>query len=247
MTNPAMSRCKFDFYRPVKTNGFATVVWFHGGGMTAGEKFIPQQLQDQGIAVIAASYRYSSDSARCPAYIDDAAAATAWAFANIENYGGSSNRIFVSGASAGAYLTLMVGLDKSYLARYGIEANRIAGLIPITPQVITHFAVRKERGLKDTQPVVDVFAPLYHVRADAPPIMLSCGDREKELLGRYEENAYFWRMMKIAGHKDISFVEIPGKDHAGVTEPALAYTMPFIRRVVAQTGCGSSRGERPSE
>ncbi|MCK7529150.1 MAG: hypothetical protein MZV64_72150 [Ignavibacteriales bacterium] len=31
---------------------------------------------------------------------------------------------------------------------------------------------------------------LYHVRKDAPPLILITGDRELELLGRYEENAY---------------------------------------------------------
>jgi acetyl esterase/lipase len=30
-------RCRLDFYRP-DTKGFATVVWFHGGGLTGGEK-----------------------------------------------------------------------------------------------------------------------------------------------------------------------------------------------------------------
>jgi hypothetical protein len=29
---------------------------------------------------------------------------------------------------------------------------------------------------------------------------LICGDREREMLGRYEENAYMWRMLKLTGH-----------------------------------------------
>jgi hypothetical protein len=33
-------------------------------------------------------------------------------------------------------------------------------------------------------------APLYHVRKDAPPLLLITGDRDLELLGRYQENAY---------------------------------------------------------
>lgn len=39
--------------------------------------------------------------------------------------------------------------------------------------------------------------PLFHVRADAPPLNLITRDRELEMLGRYEENAYLWRMMNL--------------------------------------------------
>jgi len=49
---------------------------------------------------------------------------------------------------------------------------------------------------------VDDLAPLYHVRKDAPPLLLITGDRELEMLGRYKENAYLWRMMKVVGHTD---------------------------------------------
>jgi hypothetical protein len=59
---------------------------------------------------------------------------------------------------------------------------------------------RAERGIEGTRPVVDDLAPLYHVRKDAPPLLLITGDRELEMLGRYEENAYLMRMMKVVGH-----------------------------------------------
>lgn len=57
-------------------------------------------------------------------------------------------------------------------------------------QTITHLIIREEKGIPDTRPVVDSLAPLFHVRPDASPLILITGDRELELLGRYEENAY---------------------------------------------------------
>ena len=45
------TRCKLDLYRPKSVKGFATVVWFHGGGLRSGEKSIPNQLRSQGLAV----------------------------------------------------------------------------------------------------------------------------------------------------------------------------------------------------
>ena len=76
------------------------------------------------------------------------------------------------------------------------------------------------RGISDRQPVVDSLAPLYHVRGDAPPMLILSGDREMEMLGRYEENAYFWRMMKVAGHKNTYIYELDGYDHGSMAAPA---------------------------
>ena len=218
-----------DLYYPTHTKGFATVVWFHGGGLTGGSKELPEALKEKGFAVIGVNYRLSP-RVKAPDYICDAAAAVAWAFHNIAAYGGDPSLIFVSGHSAGGYLALMVGLDKHYLAAHHVDANRIAGLIPLSGHTITHFTIRKERGIKDTQPQVDAYAPLWHVRPDAPPLLLITGDRELEMLGRYEENAYLARMMKIAGHTSTRLLELQGYGH-GMTYPAFPLVIQEINRI----------------
>src|SRR5947209_7122328 len=114
LTEGMRDRCKLDLYYPQNARGYATVVWFHGGGLTGGGKGIPSALMGKGIAVVAANYRLSPH-AKAPEYIEDAAAAVAWTFENIEKHGGSRKQIFVSGHSAGGYLTSMVGLDKRWL------------------------------------------------------------------------------------------------------------------------------------
>jgi acetyl esterase/lipase len=222
------SQCRLDIYYPKNLKNFATVIWFHGGGITGGGKEIPQALMDKGFAVIGVGYRLSP-KVKAPAYIEDAAAAVAWTFNHIASYGGNNKLIFVSGHSAGGYLGTMVTLDKQYLAKYNINANSIAGLIPFSGQAITHFTVRQEMGIKDIQPIIDKYAPLYHVRADAPPILLITGDRDMEMLGRYEENAYLNRMMKLAGHKSTRLYELQGFDHGGMAVPAF----PLLLKEVA--------------
>ena len=232
-----MERCRLDLYYPEGKTGFATVVWFHGGGLTGGNRYIPAGLKNQGIAVVAANYRLHPKVA-CPVYLQDAAAAVAWAFRNIKKRGGDPAKIFVSGHSAGGYLTSMIGIDKRWLAEHGVDADRIAGLIPLSGHTITHMTVRKEKGIPKTQPLVDAFAPLYHVRPDAPPILLITGDREMEMLGRYEENAYFMRMLKVVGHKDVILHELQGYGH-GMVAPAIS---PMLRWLRARgTHAGASR------
>ena len=226
-------RCVLDIYYPKNVKNYATVVWFHGGGLTSYHKEIPEKLKAQGVAIIGVNYRLHP-KVEAPKYIEDAAAAVSWAFKNIEEYGGNKSLIFVSGHSAGGYLASMIGLDKSYLNAHNIDANDIAGLIPFSGHTITHFTVRKEMGIPGTQPIVDNLAPLYHVRPDAPPLLLITGDRELEMLGRYEENAYLMRMMKVVGHKKTTIFELDGYNHGGMAQPAFPLLLNEVRNITAE-------------
>ena len=233
LTNYMKERCLLDIYYPEYKAGFATVVWFHGGGLKAGNKFIPEELKEQNIAVVAANYRFSP-KVKHPAYIEDAAAAVAWVFKHIADYGGDPGKIFVSGHSAGGYLASMVGLDKQWLAKLDIDADKIAGLIPYSGHTITHFTIREERGIPGTQPIIDEYAPLYHVREDAPLLVLITGDRELELLGRYEETAYLMRMMKVIGHKKTYLYELDGYDHGAMAKPAHHILLNHLRKAIKE-------------
>ncbi len=223
-------RCVLDVYIPKNVKNFSTVIWFHGGGLTGGQKEIPEGLKNKGIAVIGVNYRLSP-KVNAPKYIEDAAAATTWVFKNIKNYGGKEDRIFISGHSAGGYLAIMVGLNKMYLEKYGIDANNFAGIIPFSGQMISHFTTRQEKGIGELDARIDEYAPLHFIRADAPPLLLITGDREKELLGRYEENAYMARMMKLKGHKETILYELQGFDHGGMAQPAFPLLINEIKRI----------------
>ena len=231
--NYLSTQCTLDVYYPKNAKNFSTIIWFHGGSLTGGKKQIPAALMDKGYAVIGVEYRLSP-KAKAPAYIEDAAASVAWVFNNIEKYGGSNKLIFVSGHSAGGYLGMMITLDKQYLGKYNIDANRIAALIPFSGQAITHFTIRKEQGIINTQPIIDKYAPLYFVRADAPRMLLITGDRELELLGRYEENAYLIRMMKLSGHTKTTLYELQGFNHGGMPEPAFPLLLKEVAAVTKE-------------
>ncbi len=230
-TDYMKERCRLDLYYPAQTKNYSTVVWFHGGGLKAGNRSIPKALQNKGIAVVAVNYRLHP-KVKAPAYIEDAAKSVAWTFKNIKKYGGDPKKIFVSGHSAGGYLTSMIGFDKRWLKAYGVDADQIAGLIPYSGHTITHFTVRAERGIDGKQPIIDNLAPLFHVRKDSPPVLLITGDRKLELLGRYEENAYFWRMLKVVEHPDAEIMELDGYNHGQMAEPAHPLLLRFIQRIV---------------
>ena len=224
----SQEKCRLDIHIPAHEEPFVTVIWFHGGGLTSGNKEIPEALKNKGVAVVSASYRFAPHVS-VKEVIRDAAEAVHWTYENIERYGGRKGKIVIAGYSAGAYLAMMLALNKEYVAYHDIEVDNMLGIIPVSGQTITHFAARNALGLPETQPLVDSLAPLFWVRKDAPPITLITGDRELEMLGRYEENAYLQRMLHIVGHKKSRLFEIGGYDH-GVTFPAF----PLLLKQVAQ-------------
>ncbi len=228
----ARERCKLDVYYPTNETDAPVVVWFHGGGIEGGEKHIDPQLKNSGLVVVAANYRLLP-KAPIDDILDDAAAAVAWTYKNITKYNGSPRKIFVAGHSAGGYLLDIIGLDKRWLAKYGVDADSLAALVPFSGQCVTHYNIRKQQGIGPLQATIDQYAPLTYVRPDAPPIVIISGDRELELFGRYEEQAYFWRMLKLVGHKDVTLYEMQGYDHGDMPQPAYKILKDHIRRITA--------------
>ena len=226
----AQERCKLDVYYPTNAHDAPVVVWFHGGGIEGGEKHIDPQLKNSGLVVVAANYRLLP-KAPIDDILDDAAAAVAWTYKNIAKYNGSRRKIFVAGHSAGGYLLDIIGLDKRWLAKYGVDADSLAALVPFSGQCVTHYNIRKQQGIGPLQATIDQYAPLTYVRPDAPPIVIISGDRELELYGRYEEQAYFWRMLKLVGHKDVTLYEMQGYDHGAMPFPAYKILKDHIKRL----------------
>lgn len=227
------TQCQLDLRYPTNHDAFATVVWFHGGGLTGGRRhFI--DLKDDGIAVAAVGYRLAP-KAQHPAYLEDAAAATAWVIKNIAQYGGDSNKVFLAGHSAGGYLTAMIGMDPRWLAAHGLSNHQLAGLIPVSAQVTTHFKVKKLRGDMGEQyrPLIDEYAPLYYCASNLPPVCLVLGDRKIEFKCRVEENDLMAVSLRTLGHKNVEFYELPGLNHGTVVTGAMPYAQQFIKKHAA--------------
>ncbi len=225
------TRCVVDLKLPEGKEGFATLVWFHGGGLTGGKREFPK-FGGEGVALVSAGYRLSPQVA-CPVFIEDAAAAVAWTLQHIAEYGGDPKKVFVGGHSAGGYLTLMLGMDPRWLKPHGLAPASLAGLLPVSAQVTTHFHVKELRGFKGDSlvPVIDEFAPLHFVSKDLPPICLITGDRKIEFKCRVEENELMFATLRNLGHPDVEFHELPDLDHGTVTKGAAEIMPVFTERL----------------
>ncbi|MCL2742413.1 MAG: alpha/beta hydrolase [Planctomycetaceae bacterium] len=251
------TQCVLDISAPENAKGLPVLLWFHGGGLSVGSKAYAPMLKNEQIVNVAVGYRLSPKAkfpdsfeeaakeqekklsekgkGNFPDFIEDAAAAAAWAFANIERYGGDSKKIFVGGHSAGAYLSAMVGFDSRWLKPHEIQPERIAGLILLSGQVTTHFHVRQLLNYPQPEqvPVIDENAPFYHISVKAPPMVLIVGDRKKEWPARVEENEFLYATLRVMKHPHVEFYENLGCDHGTVaSSPDTARQMKaFIEKV----------------
>ncbi|MBO4786518.1 MAG: alpha/beta hydrolase [Prevotella sp.] len=224
-------RLKLDVYYPEGMEQCPVIVWFHGGGLEAGNKEIPEQLKGKGYVVVGVNYRLLP-KVTIDKTLDDAAEAVAWVFKHITEYGGSKQKIVVTGHSAGGYLGMLLCLNKAWLARYDVNADDILMYVPFSGQAVTHYNVRKMQGLQPLQVTIDEYAPIYWVRNDCPPLVLICGDRELELFGRYDENQYLARMMKLVGHNETYLYEIGGHDHGAMVGPSFHILEAHIKKAL---------------
>lgn len=176
-------RQAMDVYGP-RDRGAAllpVVVFFYGGGWEDGRKadygWAAQALAARGFLVFLPDYRLVPE-VHFPAFIEDAAQATAKAADLAQALGGDPRRLAVAGHSAGAHLALMIALDRRYMAaveRPGLirAAAGLAGPYEFLP-----FSVPAAVNAFGRAPDPTLTQPITFVRRDAPPIWLGHGARD---------------------------------------------------------------------
>jgi dienelactone hydrolase len=221
LTPYEQERCKLDLTVPLGAKGFATYVWFYGGGMKNGSKDlrseycaeIRESLAQAGVAVVTPDYRLSP-KAKYPAYVDDAAAAFAWTVKHIAEHGGDPRKVFIGGHSAGATLALLVGMDPARLKPHGLTLGSVAGIAQVSGQVLTHYTIREERGQPRYAITCDEAAPAFYIRKTLPPILTLYA--QNDMLSRVEENMFFVTTLKAAGHTENYSLRVDDRDHGTV-------------------------------
>lgn len=203
-----------DLYLP-ECESFPVFVYFHGGGLEAGDKgrqgVLYEYLTDHGIAVVAPNYRTYPD-ARYPDFLTDSAKAVAWVFENIDKYG-NATEIYVGGSSAGGYISQMLCFDESWLCAHGIKSSDVYGYVHDAGQPTCHFNVLRERGIDRRRVIIDGSAPLYHVdgKHSYPPMLIIVSDNDME--NRYEQTLLLASTLKHFGHAESVSLKIMHGKH----------------------------------
>lgn len=228
----SQQRCKLDIKVPAGKPAGA-LVWFHGGGISSGNKSIPAGFSEAGWVVVAPNYRLSPNIKAHEA-IEDAADAVAWVFENAGKYSIDKDKIFVGGHSAGAYLSGMVAASPRYMRERGLKNTDIAGALLLSGQATTHFQVRKDLGDKSPQflPKIDELSIIGNAGNKMPPVCLILGDRRIEFPERVEENLLLASVLRKLGTSPIvEIYELQGLNHGTVAFGFRPIALEFMKRV----------------
>jgi acetyl esterase/lipase len=209
-------RQRLDLYAPDREGPWPVVVFFYGGSWDSGDKALygwaAQAIAAQGFVVALPDYRLVPE-VRFPAFVEDAAAATAAAAGFAAAHGGDASRLAVAGHSAGAHLAMMITLDRRYMA--AVERPDLiraaAGLagpyeflpfnVPAAVNAFGHVADPLQ-----TQPIA--FA-----RGDAPPLWIAHGAADTVV---HDEDARLLHAAIRAAGGESELVLYPDVDHAAI-------------------------------
>ena len=224
------ARQKLDIYlpKPNAVGGSAVLIFFHGGSWRDGERegygFLGRAFAARGFVTVIADYR-KAPRVRFPAFVEDTAAAIAWAHANIAKHNGDAERIFVMGHSAGAHIAMMTALDPQWLAAKNLTPDVIKGVIglagpydflPLTTES-SQIALGQWPDLTETQPIT--FA-----RAEAPPLLLLTGDKDTVVKPR-NSKILSAKIQALGGQQQLQIY--PDVDHADII---MAVARPFRQK-----------------
>ena len=118
-----------DVYRPQGNDVCPVIVWIHGGALIVGNREgihprVRTVAEEQGYALVSIDYRLAPET-KLPSLIDDVEKAFQWlASDGAKRFHLDTDRIVVTGGSAGGYLTLVTGYrvrprPKALVALYG--------------------------------------------------------------------------------------------------------------------------------
>ena len=159
------------------------LVFIHGGYWRALDKrffsWLAPSWVAAGVGVALIGYRLCPQ-VRIPDIVDDVLAATRWIFANAAAHGMGTERVVVSGHSAGGHLT--GALFCTPRDELGFDADRIAGGVPISGifdfEPLPLFSGNAELRLdKDSAKRLDLYDKTPVIPA---PLVVAVGGRESD-------------------------------------------------------------------
>ena len=253
---------KLDLYLPRNADGATPVLMYiHGGGWVRGTKesnvlrVLP--YLEMGWSVVNVEYRMA-DVAHAPAAVEDCRCALRWVYRNAEEYNFDTNRIVVSGNSAGGHLSLTTGmlpasagLDRqcpgdrrrswstgnlstaelkvaAIINWYGI--TDVVGLMHGPPGTSGNFTEAWLGSGNDRAAVAERVSPLSYVRPGQPPVLTIHGDADS--IVPYDHAIRLHEALDAAGVAN-ELLTVAGGGHGGFSEADNLHIYDTIRDFLA--------------
>ena len=227
------------------------LLYFHGGGWRGGTKesraleFLP--YVDKGWVVVTADYRVLNQTS-LPNIIGDCRSALNWVYANSERFKIDTNKVVISGNSAGGHLALMTALVKNdalYKSdSYFIKKHKVAAVINwYGISDVSKFVKKwkdKQILYKDTTKlnwVYKITSPLNFVDKNTPPILTVHGTKD-EIVSFAQAEMLRKKLDKI-GIKN-KLIKISNKKHGNFNTEEMTESYQQIWKFLDEIGIKSN-------
>jgi len=219
---------KLDFYRPAQASGpLPTAIFMHGGGYRVTSRKEASALSvmpyvQMGWNAVNVEYR-GSGVALAPAAVEDARCALRWVINNAKEYNVDTERIVVTGQSAGSHLALMAGLapesagfDRNCPGQAPLKVAAVVSWYGVFDYTVLvddpkrDYAITWIGGQPNYKDVAARVSPMTHVRPGLPPVIAIHGDADP--IVPYDQEVREIDALKKAGGV-AELVTIPGGGH----------------------------------
>jgi len=244
------TRHRLDLYLPRGGKDYPVLFFVHGGAWIMGDKdflglhhSIGMYFARHGVGVVMTNYRLSPQVCY-PVHEEDVARAFAWTVKNIGKYHGRADEIVALGHSAGGHLVALLATDDSFLKPYGLSNRNLKGVICCSgvydiPAKNAFF----DKAFGTDPKTRRAASPLHCVRADDPPFLLLCADRDLPLCGKPYAEAFYKALKK--DKVPVVFREIKNRTHNSLflrahddNDPVARAIMEFVRTHTAERQAG---------
>ncbi len=227
-----------------------TLIYYHGGGWIFGDRtgatllFLP--YLEMGWNVINVEYRMANVSL-APAAVEDCRCALRWAVRNAKQYNIDTDRIVLTGHSAGGHLSLITGMlpEGTDLDNNcdGTEKLKVAAIINwfgisdvadlVQGRNRKNYAVMWMGSQPDPLTIAKRVSPLTYVRAGLPPVLSIHGDADPVV--PYDQATRLHQALTAAGVSN-ELVTIKGGGHGEFTNAELEDAYQKIRAFLHSHG-----------
>ena len=212
-----------DIYAPKKAENLPVLVFFYGGSWKSGKKemyhFLGNRLARRDVIVVIADYPLSPDY-QIPAMQASALSAVNWTKDNIESFGGDSDRIFVSGHSAGGHLASLIAVKEDEL-NPSENGKELAGSILIDAAGLDMYGYLEEtsegegkkylNAFTDDPAVWKEYSSMYFLKEDLAPMLILEGERTYPSIRAGRER--FMKRIEEKGIENVTVKIYPKKKH----------------------------------
>lgn len=218
-------RVTLDVYEPKSGQQLPVVVFAHGGAWQRGDKtnvgYKPDFFLRHGFVFVSINYRFRPH-VEIETLPEDVTQAIAWVHANVNQFRGNGEQIFLMGHSAGAHLMSLVALRADLLKSVGLDPTAIKGVaeldtraldVPKTVAEVPRLFLQVFGN--DPQTLVEM-SPYHQIKADryVPPFLFVVANNNEPRLDVSRRMQQKLKNIGIASE----MIEAPDRTHGTLNQ-----------------------------